>query len=136
MPQSTTEADVAAIRVRLAEVVEAHNTGDAVRWANLATEDAVFMPEGGPTVTGRSALLEWINAFYATARISNMRAEAIEIIVAEDWAISRDYFTASLTPSNGDPATVLDGKEIAVWKRQRDGSWRAARVFYNTNPPR
>ena len=129
------EADKAAIRAALVGVSAAHNAGDAETWASYGTEDIVLMVDGGPSVTGRAAILEWITAFYAANRVSDMTSEAVEIEVAGDWAYSRDHFSATLTPRAGGEPMRMDGKEIAIWRRQPDGGWKAARVIFNSNVP-
>lgn len=130
-----TEADKAAIRAKLAEVVAAHNAADAESWARVAAEDIVLMVDGGPSIIGRAAILEWIRGFYAANRVSNMTAEAVEIEIAGDWAYSRDHFRAMLTPLAGGEPVRMDGKEIAIWRRQPDGAWNASRVIFNSNIP-
>ena len=132
---SDTEADKAAIRARLDSVTAAHNAADAEAWANTATEDAVLMVDGGPSISGRAALLEWIKGFYAANKVSDMKAEPVEIEIAGDWAYSRDHFSATLTPTAGGTPLRMDGKEIAIWRRQPDGAWRASRVIFNSNLP-
>lgn len=129
------EADKAAIRARIAEAVAAHNSADAEAWASLSSDDIVFMVDGGPSISGRAAILEWIREFYAANRVSNMTAEAIEIEIAGDWAYSRGHFSATLTPPAGGAPTRMDGKEIVIWQRQPDGAWLASRAIFNSNIP-
>lgn len=132
---SDTDADRAAIRARLATVAAAHNAADAETWANTATKDIVLMVDGGPSINGRAAILEWIKGFYAANKVSDMKTEAVEIEIAGDWAYSRDYFSATLTPAAGGKQLRMNGKEIAIWRRQPDGEWRASRVIFNSNLP-
>lgn len=134
-PAVDVEADKAAIRTALANVAAAHNAADAEAWASGTTDDLVLMPDGAPSVTGRAAILEWINDFYAAFRVSEMTSEAVEIEVVGDWAYSRDHFSATLTPVAGGEPMRMDGKEIVIWRRETDGAWRASRVIFNSNVP-
>lgn len=129
------EADKAAIRAKLADVVAAHNAADAEAWANVAAEDVVIMVDGGPSITGRAAILEFIKGFHAANKISGMKAEAVEIEIAGDWAYSRDHFSATLTPTAGGKPQPMDGKEIVIWRRQPAGAWQASRVIFNSSLP-
>ncbi len=129
------EADKAAIRAQIAEAVAAHNAADGEAWASLATEDIVFMVDGGPSISGRAAILDWITEFYAVNRMSDMTSEAQEIEIAGDWAYSRDHFSAMLTPTAGGEPVRMDVKEIVIWRRQADGAWLASRVIFNSNIP-
>ena len=132
---SDTEADKAAIRAKVAAVVEAHNAADAEAWAKVAAEDIVLMVDGGPSIHGRTAILEFIKGFYAANKVSEMTADAVEIEIAGDWAYSRDHFSAMLTPAAGGKPVRMDGKEIVIWRRQPDGAWHASRVIFNSNIP-
>jgi ketosteroid isomerase-like protein len=76
-----------------------------------------------------------VKAFYAANRISNMTAEPVEIEIAGDWAYTREHFTATLTPSDGGSAILLDAKEIDIWRRGPDGEWRVSRAIFDSNTP-
>ncbi len=134
-PAVDVEADRAAIRAEIASAIAAHNAADAEAWATVSDESIIIMVDGGPSVQGRAAILEWIRAFYAANRISDMSGEAVEIEIAGDWAYSRNHFTATLTPTAGGEPGRLDAKEITIWRRQPDGGWKAARSIFNSNLP-
>ncbi len=134
-PAVDVEADKAAIRAQIADAVAAHNAADAEAWANVSAEDIVFMVDGGPSISGRAAITDWIREFYAANRVSDMTAEALEIEIAGDWAYSRDHVSAMLTPPAGGEPVRLDVKEIVIWRRQADGTWRAWRSIFNSNTP-
>lgn len=134
-PAVDVEADRAAIRAEIASAIAAHNAADAEAWATVSDESIIIMVDGGPSVQGRAAILEWIRAFYAANRISDMSGEAVEIEIAGDWAYSRGHFSATLTPPAGGAPTRMDGKEIVIWQRQPDGAWLASRAIFNSNIP-
>jgi uncharacterized protein (TIGR02246 family) len=129
------ETDRAAIRAKLADIVAAHNAADAEAWASATSDDIVLMVDGGPSVTGRRGIIEWVKAFYAANRISNMATHVEEIEIAGDLAYTRERFTATLTPSAGGASVRMDGKEIGIWRRQPDGQWRVSRAIFNSNVP-
>lgn len=129
-----TTADVATIRSMLDEAVAAHHAGDAARWAGLFTNDGMLLPEGAPTVSGMDSLLRWAQDFFTTYT-STARIEAAEIEVAGDWAYARNVIWGTLTPKQGGSGMPLDAKEIVIFRRQPDGSWKVARVIYNSNRP-
>lgn len=130
----STEADVAAIRAINQEAAAAHGAGDAVRWASLFTADGVLLPEGAPAVTGRDSLVAFARAFYAANRVT-VTIEPMEIEVAGDWGFSRDRVSGTLTPKAGGASIPMVAKQIVIWRRQPDGSWKAARVIFNSDQP-
>lgn len=132
--QFDVDADIAAIRAAIQEAAAAHAAGDAERWANLFAEGGLLLPEGGPTISSRDSLRAWVGALYNANNVT-MTIEPIEIQVAGDWAFSRDHFTGTLTPKSGGSPVPMVGKEIVIWRRQSDGSWKPARVIFNSNAP-
>ena len=126
------EADKTTIRSILKEAMAAHHAGDAQRWAALFTSDGLLLPEGFPTVSGTDSLQGWARHFFGTHE-SRLTIEALEIEVAGDWAFSHDRISGSLTPKAGGAPLDLRAKELAVFRRQEDGSWKVARLIYNSD---
>lgn len=128
------ERDEEAIRVLFTQATEANNQEDADAWADLFTEDAVLMPQGGPVIQGREALLaseKTLNDQFD----ANITITPIEIVVTGDWAFARTEVKGSKTPAEGGEPSVVDAKELLILRRQPDQSWRIYRLIGNTNRP-
>lgn len=128
------QADVAAIRSIMQEAMAAHRAGNSERFADLFTEDGVLLPDGAPAVSGRASIAAWARTFFDAYR-SAPTIEPVEIEIAGDWAFAHDAISGSLTPKAGGAAIELNAKEVAVFRRQPDGSWKVARVIFNSNNP-
>jgi len=128
------EQDDHAIRALLTQATEANNQEDADAWADLFTDDAVLMPQGGPAIQGRDALLASEKALndQFDARIT---ITPIEIVVTGEWAFARTEVKGSRTPAEGGEPSVVDAKELLILRRQRDRSWRVHRLIGNANTP-
>jgi uncharacterized protein (TIGR02246 family) len=126
------EADKEAIGAILKEAVAAHRAGDAQRWAAIFTSDAVMMPANRPTISGREALLRYARELF-TKFTSRPEIKPVEIEVSGDWAFGRTAVTGTMTPKDGGAPLELDWKEIAIYRRQADGSWKVARLIGNSN---
>jgi uncharacterized protein (TIGR02246 family) len=133
-PTISREADREAIRAVLKEASAAHRAGDAERWAALFTNDAVIMPSNQPAISGRDAVRrfgrERFDKFSSTAEV-----KAVEIEICGDWAFARTAVTGTFRPKAGGAPIELDLKEIAIYRRQPDGSWKVARLIGNSNRP-
>jgi uncharacterized protein (TIGR02246 family) len=131
---ANTKADKEAIRALLKEASAAHRAGDAERWTAVFTNDAVIMAPNQPAVSGRAAVLrfgqERFKKFTSTAEI-----KPVEIEVCGDWAFARTAVSGTFTPKDGGPPIELDLKEIAIYRRQPDGTWKVARLIGNSNRP-
>lgn len=129
-----TAADEEAIRAIMKEATAAHRAGDAQRWAALFASDAVVMPANQASLEGQEAVArmgqEMFQTFTSTAQV-----EPVELEVAGDWAFARTKLTGTLAPKAGGTPVQLDGKEIAIFRRQADGTWKVARLIGNSNRP-
>ena len=126
-PSALTEADLAAIRTsteNFGPLLVAANY-DAV--AALYTEDAVFMPPGAPSVTGREAIRGVMATF---PPILEARLVSDEIEGTGDLLYSRGRYVMTM---EGMPAD--SGKYIEIHRRGADGTWRIAVDIFNSSVP-
>jgi uncharacterized protein (TIGR02246 family) len=126
------EADRAAIEEILRVASAANQNRDVEAWLGNLTEDAIFMNPGAPAIEGKSAIRAWI-----TQRFSEVDPQVtispVEIVVDHDLAFNRTHVTGfQVDLATGDTVTV-DWKEIAIVRRQPDGTWLVSRVIGNTN---
>jgi ketosteroid isomerase-like protein len=94
--------------------------------------EGLLLPEGAPTVAGTDSLQGWARRFFDTYE-SRIAVEPIEIEVAGDFAFARDRISGTLTPKAGGAPVDLQAKELAIFRRQADGSWKVARLIYNSD---
>jgi len=133
-PEADTGADEAAIRALLEHATAVNNAGDAAAWAELFAPGAVFMPANAPEVT-TPAGLEQLAAARFSSFDSDVVISPVEIVLLGDWAFSRTTVRGSLSPKAEGELVAVDLKEIAIYQRQPDGSWKVARLIGNSNLP-
>lgn len=123
---------IQAIRGIIARTEAMNNEGDIEGWTALFEDGAVYMPSGQPAITTRNGLRETARAGFTSWR-SQIRITPDEVVASGDWAFARSRVTGTATPIvGGDPISV-DLKEIVVYHRQADGSWKIARLIGNNN---
>ncbi|MBE0592162.1 MAG: DUF4440 domain-containing protein [Gemmatimonadales bacterium] len=66
----------------------------------------------------------------------NIRIEPVEIVLLGDWAFAQAHVTGNAVPRGDGNPVVVDMKEIALFRRQADGSWKIARLIANSNRAR
>ncbi len=112
----------------------AYNAGDAAALADLFTDDAVLIPPNGAPHTGKERIqsrYQWRFDQFTVKHSINTE----ETKVAGDWAFSRGTYKLLLTPKEeGEPSEVT-GMYILICQRQRDDSWKIARLIWNGNHP-
>lgn len=122
-----TEAEIEAARAQWMELFSAGD-GAAVA-AQSFTEDAVLMPPDRAPVEGRDAIAAfWQGAF--DAGVTGLTLETISIDVIGDTGIVTGYWTVTV-PADGGGTTEISGKELLIYEKQTDGTWRASHDIWN-----
>jgi ketosteroid isomerase-like protein len=121
------DSDAAAIRRTYQALTAAGQTEEYRRLGRFFTEDAVWMPPGGPAVQGRAAVQAWF-----TVRAKKWDVRILEVEGRGDLAYSRSAYALDLDVPNFRPVT---GKSLEVWRKQADGSWLLARMSLSSDAP-
>jgi uncharacterized protein (TIGR02246 family) len=112
--------------------VAGENAGDAAAIAALWAADGILMPNHAPAVQGSQAIQAYYQAEAEQGK-TELSVTGEETIISGDWAFDRGKFTIKLTTASG---TVEDqGKYIVLLSRQADGSWKVARLIFNSDLP-
>lgn len=130
--ESDTAADEVAIRELIAQTAAANNVADTAGWVALFEDRAVYMPPGAPAVTTREGLQEMAAAGFGPYA-ADIQITPVEIVVSGDWAFARSHVTGTVTPRAGGDAIPVDLKQLVIYHRQRDGTWKIARLIGNRN---
>jgi ketosteroid isomerase-like protein len=126
--------DGEALRALHVEATEIVRAGDAARWADMFTEGAILMAPDVPEAATKKE-------FHAFAQrqfdeyVWDITITPVEIEIAGGWAYSRTAVSGAGTPKAGGDAIQVDFKELAIWRREPDGSWKLWRLIGNNNRP-
>ena len=124
----------AALENRYQEFLAAQNRKDAEAITNFYDENAVLMPPKEEPVMGKPAIGEWYKKLVADPRFVpfSLTLNSNSIHVVGDIAIATAVFEGDVT---------RDGKQIhfrvknlLVWKKQPDSSWKIFRYMYDEIP--
>ena len=126
--------DVAAIKNLDSKWNTAVNAGDAAALANLHTDDAIRMPPNQPAVVGKEAIQSSFQTIFEqfTGKLT-LSPEEVEVV--GDWAFARGTYAGTRTPKAGGEPTEDNGKYLAIFLRQPDGSWKHYRGIWNSDKP-
>jgi len=112
--------------------VAATLASDPDQLAALWTDNGVLLGDGEPAVVGATAL----RAAYATGgtRVVAYTPHIETLTVTGDVAFEWGHFDATFQSSDA-AQTRLHARFLRVMRRQPDGSWRFARIMWQTDPP-
>ena len=134
--QASNQTTITATSANLAEVrraidegnglwVRGWETGDAALVAAAFAEDGVWLVEGGKVVKGRGQIAERLKSWMQSLG----RGVKVMVTTLDVWLDGETAFETGKYlyeyQSKGKPASDR-GKYVAVWKRQKDGSWKLA----------
>ena len=124
----------AAVEDRYKEWLAAANKKDAVALTNLYDEDAVLMPKSEEPVLGKAAIGEYYKKLVADPHFVpfTLTVNWNSFHVVDDIAIATSVFDGDVT-RNG-KQIHFRGKNLLVWKKQTDGSWKIFRYMYDEIP--
>jgi uncharacterized protein (TIGR02246 family) len=121
--------DEREIRDLLSRYEQLLNASDADQIAALYTGDSLFMPQGFPTATGRSAVLQSYRAIFGNITLA-IRFDVDEVRVSDGMA-------TAITRSNGKVRINAAGteapesnRELFVFARE-SGTWFISRYMFN-----
>jgi uncharacterized protein (TIGR02246 family) len=129
------EAEIkAAVEDRYKEWLAAENKKDAAAITDLFDEDAVLMPKSEEPVIGKTAIGEYYKKLFADPHFVpfTLTTNWNSFHVAGDMAIATAVFEGDVTRNK--KQIHFRGKNLIVWKKQNDGSWKIFRYMYDEIP--
>jgi len=118
-----TVADIAAINELYKQATLACSTGDAELYLSLFTEDAVVMATEFPSYYGKEELRPTIEGVFDMFNVA-LSYTVDKVEAHGDWAFASSSFQYSMTLKEGGETITRAGKELDIFKRQVDGSWK------------
>jgi len=97
------------------------------------TADAVLLPPNAPLVKGRSAIQAFFQGLL-DAGATGVTLKTTKIDADGALAYGRGAYGFALPRPDGTAQRQV-GKYIVVYRRQRDGSWRAVADIFNSDSP-
>jgi uncharacterized protein (TIGR02246 family) len=128
---SSSAADVIAIRETYADFVRANLAGDVERQLSFLTNDAVFMPPGVPTVSGKAALRQRWAGRQGDEVLDEFTVEIDELVVVGELAYARVSGSERSHRRDGSATYADRHRALDILRREPDGRWRIARHIRN-----
>jgi uncharacterized protein (TIGR02246 family) len=133
MPAEAAKPDMAAVKAEIQALenqwADAINKKDLAGLMAMYADDAVSMPDGAPTLTGKAAIQERQTKQFADAK-GNITISFQTLDVFGDGDIVTEYGSSTEKDDKGN--VVETGKYVATFKKT-DGKYLCIREIYNSD---
>lgn len=106
-------------------------TRDADKVAAFYADDCLAYPPGEPLATGKAAAKKVWAAYFANPSFK-ISWKSTHAEVSGTLGFTSGPYEATFKGPDGKPG-VEKGKFLCVWKKQADGSWKAAHDMWNAD---
>jgi uncharacterized protein (TIGR02246 family) len=130
-PRVDLAAETAKLRETDAAWLAAIAAKDVERAAAFWADDAHIYPPGQPPVIGKPAIREYVARAFADPNFSvTWKTVRLEPAASGEMAyqLADDRFTFT---GGGGKKMVLDGRAVAIWRKQPDGAWKCVIDIWN-----
>ena len=127
----------AAVEDGYKQWVAAANKKDAEALTNLYDDEAVLLPPHEEPTIGKAAIGEWYKKFVADPHMGPFteKFDSNSFHVVGDIAIDTSDFDGDATMPDG-KTMHFHGKNMVLWRKQKDGSWKIFRDMWDSIPPK
>ena len=108
-------------------------TRDADRVASFYAEDAIAYPPNEPVTSGRAAAKKVWASYFADSTFSiSWKTVHAEVSKSGDLGFTSGTYEDSFKGPDGKLVSET-GKYVCVWKKQKDGTWKAIHDIWNSD---
>jgi uncharacterized protein (TIGR02246 family) len=113
-----------AIRATDAEWLATAKTRDAEKAASFWSDDATLIFPGGPPITGKKAILDYVTKSFSDPDFS-ITFSTDKVVVASSGDMAYETGSDVITFRAGKKVITTKNNGVVVWKKQSDGKWKA-----------
>jgi uncharacterized protein (TIGR02246 family) len=125
----------ATIRKLDAAWVKTAAAKDVDAWVSFYANDATVLPPNDKAMTDKTAIRKAIGELLSLPGLSlSWEPTKVEVAKSGDLAYLYGAYSLTMTDASGQPVTDF-GKNVEIWKKQADGSWRCIVDMWNSDLP-
>lgn len=128
------DAEEAAVRAADELWSQVAGAKDLEKTVGFYTDHGIVLPPGSPALAGKDAVRAfWVAAFQDPAYQLSWKTVEVGVAGSGDLAYTRGSYDFTYTA--GGKAVREHGKDLVVWKKQADGSWKVAVDMFSADGP-
>lgn len=102
------------------------NDGSLEDYADLVTDDLVWLPPAGEPLASREAFRAWLEPFFGRYDY-DFSVEPVQIRAFDGWCAESGRFRSVLSERGGGAPQEHEGWYFVLWRLEADGVWRIER---------
>src|SRR6266571_1497008 len=110
-------------------------SGDVDTLVSLATDDIVCMSPNDTTVYGIAEWKAWWEEYFEYFRVVALSEPDRDVTMNGDFATEVSSYMIAIVPVSGGSRIRDDGRQLTIWKRQADDSWKMWQIIWNSTRP-
>ncbi|MBN2320990.1 MAG: SgcJ/EcaC family oxidoreductase [Acidobacteria bacterium] len=130
-PKADVEADIQAIKEKIAELNSAVNAGDLYKLISIYGDDAVRIPPNEPPSIGKEAIQQSAEQMFDNLSPREEKDVVENVQVSGNLAVAHIKWSSLITPKTGSEPFDVNGNWILVFKRESDNSWKIIYSIWN-----
>lgn len=124
-----------AIRAKEADWVKAYKAKDVDALASQYSEDAALGGPGEALATSSADRRKALEALTSDANFAlDFAADRVLVAQSGDLASSRGHYSITTTDAKTNKPVTSSGTYLTVYKKDKDGSWKAVEDFITPGP--
>lgn len=128
------KTDEDAIRIVDCEMVAALNSRNLEKWLSFLAEEVRMMPPNEPILEGIPAIREIVTELLSLPNFSVTHNSADRIVVSDSGDLAYISYSYALTVPDSQGASKTEkGKDISIFQKQSDGSWKLVVDMWSPN---
>ncbi|MGQ1786509.1 MULTISPECIES: YybH family protein [unclassified Saccharicrinis] len=114
-------------------LVAAINERDVETWLSFLSNDAKMMPPNAPAVEGKDAIRQMLGEFLKFPKLQ-ISHDPYSVIVSEDADMAYIWYAYEIVLGDGENAPHVEkGKDISIYRKHADGSWKLVVDIWSSN---
>lgn len=130
-PEEDAEADIQAIKDKIADLNASVNAADLDRLVSLYGDDAVRIPPNESPSVGKDDIRKSARRMFDNMSPREEKDVVESVQVSGDLAVAHVKWSSLITPTGGSEPFDVNGDWILVFKRESGNSWRIAYSIWN-----
>ena len=123
------KTETQAIKQIVNGIIDSDNKGATEEVLNYYSKEAVLMPPGKPSISGKEAIRNNYEQIFTTSNL-DMKIDIEEMRESDNWAVCIGRTYGTVTMKSDSPEKQVDDKYIMMLEK-KNSEWKINRLIWN-----